>query len=83
MSFPVHSIDIGIYDSRPNRPNSIELRRSYPAEQIDGGMPQYAPTSPGGHAHQQQQMMMMNANHYQQAQYHQVQQQQSECNLNL
>lgn len=32
-----HFIDMGIYDSRPLRPNSIELRRSYQlAEQIDG-----------------------------------------------
>lgn len=30
------------YDSRPNRPNSIEIRRSYPAEGVDG----YAPASP-------------------------------------
>ncbi|KAH8395501.1 hypothetical protein KR215_008606 [Drosophila sulfurigaster] len=28
--------DMGIYDTRPPRPNSIELRRSYPSEQIDG-----------------------------------------------
>lgn len=33
----------GHYDSRPPRPNSIELRRSYPAESVDGG---YAPISP-------------------------------------
>lgn len=79
---PMLIADIGIYDSRANRPNSIELRRSYPAEQIDGSMPGYAPTSPGGgihHQQQQQQMMMMNAGHYQQGQqYHQVQQQPSE-----
>ncbi|KAH8306766.1 hypothetical protein KR044_013034 [Drosophila immigrans] len=28
--------DMGIYDTRPQRPNSIELRRSYQSEQIDG-----------------------------------------------
>ncbi|XP_032592399.1 wiskott-Aldrich syndrome protein family member 3 isoform X2 [Drosophila grimshawi] len=28
--------NMGIYDSRPPRPNSIELRRSYQSEQIDG-----------------------------------------------
>ncbi|XP_051858034.1 actin-binding protein WASF3 isoform X3 [Drosophila sulfurigaster albostrigata] len=28
--------NMGIYDTRPPRPNSIELRRSYPSEQIDG-----------------------------------------------
>lgn len=32
---------MGVYDTRPPRPNSIELRRSYP-EQVDG----YGPTSP-------------------------------------
>lgn len=34
----------GHYDTRPPRPNSIELRRSYPAESVDGGG--YAPISP-------------------------------------
>lgn len=34
---------MGIYDTRPPRPNSIELRRSYPSEQIDGV---YGPLSP-------------------------------------
>ncbi|KAH8412601.1 hypothetical protein KR009_003551 [Drosophila setifemur] len=29
--------DMGVYDTRPPRPNSIELRRSYQSEQIDGG----------------------------------------------
>ncbi|KAJ6597362.1 Wiskott-Aldrich syndrome protein family member 3 [Pseudolycoriella hygida] len=33
----------GHYDGRPPRPNSIELRRSYPSESVDGG---YAPHSP-------------------------------------
>lgn len=33
---------MGGYDGRPNRPNSIEIRRSYPAESVDG----YAPVSP-------------------------------------
>lgn len=32
----------GHYDTRPPRPNSIELRRSYPAETVDG----YVPLSP-------------------------------------
>lgn len=30
------------YDGRPHRPDSIEIRRSYPAEMVDG----YAPPSP-------------------------------------
>ncbi|XP_011292262.1 actin-binding protein WASF3 isoform X4 [Musca domestica] len=34
---------MGIYDTRPPRPNSIELRRSYQSEQIDGV---YGPLSP-------------------------------------
>ncbi|XP_055386479.1 actin-binding protein WASF2 isoform X2 [Condylostylus longicornis] len=34
---------MGVYDTRPPRPNSIELRRSYPAESVDGG---YGPLSP-------------------------------------
>uniref|UniRef100_A0A1I8PPJ9 Wiskott-Aldrich syndrome protein family member n=1 Tax=Stomoxys calcitrans TaxID=35570 RepID=A0A1I8PPJ9_STOCA len=34
---------MGTYDTRPPRPNSIELRRSYQSEQIDGG---YGPLSP-------------------------------------
>ncbi|KAL7044313.1 hypothetical protein ACKWTF_001880 [Chironomus riparius] len=38
------------FDGRPNRPNSIELRRSYP----EGGSDGYAPPSP--HYQQQQQM---------------------------
>lgn len=33
----------GQYDNRPPRPSSIELRRSYPSEAVDGG---YAPVSP-------------------------------------
>lgn len=36
----------GHYDTRPPRPNSIELRRSYPAEAVDGGGGGYAPISP-------------------------------------
>ncbi|KAL9928835.1 wiskott-Aldrich syndrome protein family member 3 SCAR isoform 5-T5 [Glossina fuscipes fuscipes] len=36
---------MGIYDSRPPRPNSIELRRNYQSEQIDGV---YGPLSPQG-----------------------------------
>lgn len=36
----------GHYDNRPNRPNSIELRRSYPAEAVDGGYPQASPQYP-------------------------------------
>lgn len=35
----------GHYDTRPPRPNSIELRRSYPAEAVDGNGG-YAPISP-------------------------------------
>lgn len=35
---------MGIYDTRPPRPNSIELRRNYPLEQVDGGI--YGPLSP-------------------------------------
>lgn len=34
--------NMGLYDQRPNRPNSIELRRSYQTEAVDG----YAPSSP-------------------------------------
>lgn len=34
----------GHYETRPPRPNSIELRRSYPAEAVDGGG--YVPVSP-------------------------------------
>ncbi|XP_023308659.2 wiskott-Aldrich syndrome protein family member 2 isoform X2 [Lucilia cuprina] len=34
---------MGIYETRPARPNSIELRRSYQSEQIDGV---YGPLSP-------------------------------------
>lgn len=33
---------MGGYDGRPNRPSSIEIRRSYPAEIVDG----YPPASP-------------------------------------
>lgn len=33
---------MGGYDGRPNRPSSIEIRSSYPAELVDG----YQPTSP-------------------------------------
>lgn len=54
-----------IYDSRssgPARPNSIELRRSYQPETVDGG---YAPTSP----HYQQQQMMQQNNYQQQPIY--------------
>ncbi|XP_055592964.1 actin-binding protein WASF2 [Uranotaenia lowii] len=53
-----------IYDPRnsgPPRPNSIELRRSYPPETVDGG---YAPPSP----HYQQQQQMGQPNNYQQQQ---------------
>ncbi|GAB0100099.1 Wiskott-Aldrich syndrome protein family member [Sergentomyia squamirostris] len=48
--------NMSIYDMRPNRPNSIELRRSYPTEAVDG----YPPGSPNyqqqNNYHQQQQM---------------------------
>uniref|UniRef100_A0A6P4FCF0 Wiskott-Aldrich syndrome protein family member n=1 Tax=Drosophila rhopaloa TaxID=1041015 RepID=A0A6P4FCF0_DRORH len=49
--------DMGVYETRPPRPNSIELRRSYQSEQIDGStyeqLPpqmgnQYAPTFGNG-----------------------------------
>ncbi|XP_053673389.1 actin-binding protein WASF3 [Anopheles nili] len=68
-----------IYDSRSssamggsssgvgaNRPNSIELRRSYqqPNEMVDGGG--YAPPSPGGGYHQHQQMTLHQQQHMQQ-----------------
>lgn len=42
----IYNSSMGGYDPRPNRPNSIELRRSYPSEVIDGG---YAPSSPQYH----------------------------------
>lgn len=35
------------YDGRPNRPDSIEIRRSYQTEQIDG----YMPNSPNAYQH--------------------------------
>lgn len=35
------------YDGRPNRPDSIEIRRSYQSEQIDG----YMPNSPNAYQH--------------------------------
>lgn len=37
------------YDGRPNRPDSIEIRRSYPAELVDGFMPN-APNQQYQHA---------------------------------
>lgn len=47
------------YDGRPNRPDSIEIRRSYPAEIVDG----YVPPSPtyqhSNYGAQQQQMYAM------------------------
>lgn len=54
-----------IYDSRstgPARPNSIELRRSYQPETVDGG---YGPPSPH---YQQQHQQMAQQNNYQQQQ---------------
>lgn len=42
----IYNSSMGGYDPRPNRPNSIELRRSYPSEVVDGG---YAPSSPHYH----------------------------------
>lgn len=42
----LYSTNMGGYDPRPNRPNSIELRRSYPSEVVDGG---YGPPSPQYH----------------------------------
>ncbi|XP_032585119.1 wiskott-Aldrich syndrome protein family member 3 isoform X3 [Drosophila mojavensis] len=42
--------NMGIYDSRPLRPNSIELRRSYQSEQIDGSG--YEPLTPQTAANQ-------------------------------
>ncbi|EDW28306.1 GL19132 [Drosophila persimilis] len=36
--------NMGVYDTRPPRPNSIELRRSYPSEHVDGsGYDQHTP----------------------------------------
>ncbi|XP_017153338.1 wiskott-Aldrich syndrome protein family member 3 isoform X4 [Drosophila miranda] len=36
--------NMGVYDTRPPRPNSIELRRSYPSEHVDGsGYEQHTP----------------------------------------
>ncbi|XP_022222156.2 wiskott-Aldrich syndrome protein family member 1 isoform X2 [Drosophila obscura] len=32
----VQDVDMGVYDTRPPRPNSIELRRSYQPELVDG-----------------------------------------------
>ncbi|XP_026844540.1 wiskott-Aldrich syndrome protein family member 3 isoform X1 [Drosophila persimilis] len=40
----VQDVDMGVYDTRPPRPNSIELRRSYPSEHVDGsGYDQHTP----------------------------------------
>ncbi|XP_015044348.1 wiskott-Aldrich syndrome protein family member 3 isoform X2 [Drosophila pseudoobscura] len=40
----VQDVDMGVYDTRPPRPNSIELRRSYPSEHVDGsGYEQHTP----------------------------------------
>jgi WAS family protein len=72
---------VSIYDpNRPNRPNSIELRRSYPSDAIDS----YQPMSP--HYQQQQQQ-----NHYMQQQqqmydesiYNQYQQQMGQQNMSM
>lgn len=38
----IYSSSMAGYDPRPNRPNSIELRRSYPSEVTDGS---YAPAT--------------------------------------
>ncbi|XP_023031417.1 wiskott-Aldrich syndrome protein family member 1 isoform X2 [Drosophila willistoni] len=44
----VQDVGIGIYDTRPQRPNSIEVRRSYQSEQIDGtGYDQLTPQTGG------------------------------------
>lgn len=56
---------MSIYDpNRPNRPNSIELRRSYPADSVDN----YAPMSPNNYQ-QQQQNQYMQQQQYQQQMY--------------
>lgn len=39
---------MGIYETRPARPNSIELRRSYQSEQIDGVYGPLSPQNAGG-----------------------------------
>lgn len=43
------------YDGRPHRPDSIEIRRSYPAEMVDG-YPPPSPTYQHGNYGTQQQM---------------------------
>ncbi|XP_017014970.2 actin-binding protein WASF3 isoform X2 [Drosophila takahashii] len=39
--------DMGVYDTRPPRPNSIELNRSYHSEQIDGSTYEQLPPQMG------------------------------------
>lgn len=49
----------GQYDTRPNRPNSIELQRSYPSEIVDGyppASPNYQQSTYQQSQHQQQQL---------------------------
>ena len=66
---PVYS-STDYYDGRPNRPNSIELRRSYPSENPADG--HYAPASP----HYQQQNSYQDDN-YNSSMYGQQQQAES------
>lgn len=67
---PVYS-STDYYDGRPNRPNSIELRRSYPSENATDG--HYAPASP----HYQQQNSYQDDNLYNSSMYGQQQQAES------
>lgn len=64
---------MGVYDTRPARPNSIEVRRSYPAEAVDGGG--YGPLSPQGNQYPQAVGNYQAPNALQQQQLHQQQHQ--------
>ncbi|XP_033173018.1 wiskott-Aldrich syndrome protein family member 2 isoform X2 [Drosophila mauritiana] len=43
----IQDVDMGVYDTRPPRPNSIELNRSYQSEQIDGSTYEQLPPQMG------------------------------------